>query len=384
MKIAYFSNFLNHHQIHISRELYSLTHGDYYFVEMIPMPESFIKSGYPCYSDEPFVVKAWENNSEYNSAVSLADEADVVIYTPYAFDIVKQRLTTNKISIDVGERWFKQGIKNILSPTLLKMQWFYHTRMNKDVNYKLCSSAFGAGDQYKLHSFKDKCYKWGYFTAVEDWDISSLPTPRNAKKVSLMWCSRFIDWKHPELPILLAQKLKEKGFDFTIDMYGGGVLEESVKTLAKKIGVTNVVNFFGNVQNLEIITAMRKHDIFLFTSDRNEGWGAVANEAMANGCVVVGSHEIGSIPYLIQDLSNGCVFKSKDVNSLFDKVTYLINNPETRKNLAIKAYDTISKQWSPANAARNLMDLLTALLKGKDTPIIEGPCSKALPMIDYA
>ncbi len=33
--------------------------------------------------------------------------------------------------------------------------------------------------------------------------------------------------------------------------------------------------------------------------------GAVANEAMANGCVVVGSHEIGSIPYLIQDLSNG-------------------------------------------------------------------------------
>ena len=167
-------------------------------------------------------------------------------------------------------------------------------------------------------------------------------------------------------------------------MYGGGVLEESVKTLAKKIGVTDVVNFFGNVQNLEIITAMRKHDIFLFTSDRNEGWGAVANEAMANGCVVVGSHEIGSIPYLIQDLSNGCVFKSKDVNSLFDKVTYLINNPETRKNLAIKAYDTISKQWSPANAARNLMDLLTALLKGKDTPIIEGPCSKALPMIDYA
>ncbi len=45
---------------------------------------------------------------------------------------------------------FKQGIKNILSPTLLKMQWFYHTRMNKDVNYKLCSSAFGAGDQYKV------------------------------------------------------------------------------------------------------------------------------------------------------------------------------------------------------------------------------------------
>ena len=92
------------------------------------------------------------------------------------------------------ERWFKQGIKKTFYlPTLLKMQWFYHTRMNKDVNYKLCSSAFGAGDQYKLHSFKDKCYKWGYFTAVEDWDISSLPTPRNAKKVSLMWCSRFID-----------------------------------------------------------------------------------------------------------------------------------------------------------------------------------------------
>ena len=32
---------------------------------------------------------------------------------------------------------------------------------------------------------------------------------------------------------------------------------------------------------------MEKADIFLFTSDRREGWGAVANEAMNSACALV-------------------------------------------------------------------------------------------------
>ena len=32
---------------------------------------------------------------------------------------------------------------------------------------------------------------------------------------------------------------------------------------------------------------MEQADIYLFTSDRNEGWGAVANEAMNSACAMV-------------------------------------------------------------------------------------------------
>ena len=52
--------------------------------------------------------------------------------------------------------------------------------------------------------------------------------------------------------------------------------------------------------NAKILQEMRKHEIFLFTSDRNEGWGAVSNESMSNGCMLVGSDGIGSIPFLVK------------------------------------------------------------------------------------
>lgn len=47
----------------------------------------------------------------------------------------------------------------------------------------------------------------------------------------------------------------------------------------------------------EVRSYMEKADIYLFTSDFNEGWGAVLNESMNSGCAVVASHAIGSVPF---------------------------------------------------------------------------------------
>lgn len=378
MRIAFISNFLNHHQIHLSRELYRLTNGNFCFIETEPMPQKFVATGYPDYSNEAFVVKAWKNSQEYQNALKIVTDSDAVLFTPYAFNIVKARLKTEKLSFDVGERWFKQGLKNILSPTLIKMQWFYHTQMNKKNKYKLCSSAFGYRDQYYLHSYINKCYKWGYFTKVEDLDFQTLSVPRNGKHVTMMWCARFLSWKHPELPIQLAAKLKEKGYSFHIDMYGSGVEYDNSVALANQLRINDVLSFCGNVHNDEILSAMSKHDIFLFTSDRNEGWGAVANEAMSKGCVIVGSDEIGSIPFLVSDGQNGIVFKSQDIFSLTEKVEWLMNHSVERNQMAETAYKTIKEVWSPNHAAKSLVQLIDDLLDNRETSINTGPCSKAV------
>ena len=122
---------------------------------------------------------------------------------------------------------------------------------------------------------------------------------------------------------------------------------------------------------------MREHEIFLFTSDKNEGWGAVANEAMSNGCVLVGSSAIGSVPFLLKDGVNGCIFRSGDIDSLTTKVEWLLNHKEERKQISIKAYNTMNNLWSPKQAAERFLKLAECLSKGMETPFIEGPCSKA-------
>ena len=168
--------------------------------------------------------------------------------------------------------------------------------------------------------------------------------------------------------------------DWLLDMYGEGEQLEATKELAVSLNVEDVVCFHGNVSNDKILEAMRCHDIFLFTSDRHEGWGAVLNEAMSNGCAVVASDEIGAVPFLIEDKKNGLVFKSLNEDMLYKNVKDLIDDVALRKQISVNAYHTMRDVWSPRCAANNLIKLCYNLYNGVDyNPIVIGPCSKATP-----
>ena len=82
-----------------------------------------------------------------------------------------------------------------------------------------------------------------------------------SEKVTIMWCARFLDWKHPELVVQLAHRLKTDGYKVQIDMYGTGVELRSVKALSQDLSVQDMISFKGNVSNDEILKSMRKHDI---------------------------------------------------------------------------------------------------------------------------
>lgn len=380
MKVLFISNFINHHQAPIADEMYQLLNGDFHFVETMPMPNHMSNIGYADLSSKEYVIKAWENPSNLTYVKNLVVNSDVVLFAGgenLSYASIRAKSGDDKLTFDVSERWLKKGWINLLSPRLLKSLWYYYTLFDKKRFYKLCASAFAAGDHYKLHIYKDKCYKWGYFTKVDDLFDNTYPS--QGDRVHILWCARFLNWKHPELPVKLAARLKQRKYEFVIDMYGTGKELEITKNLAKKLGVEDVVNFCGNRPNDEILKEMRRHDIFLFTSDKNEGWGAVLNEAMSNGCAVVGSDEIGSVPFLIEDGVNGLIFKSRNLESLEEKVIYLIDHPEERTKMAQNAYDTMRDVWSPENAAKQLLNLIKAIQSGDESLIPKsGPCSKAL------
>ena len=194
---------------------------------------------------------------------------------------------------------------------------------------------------------------------------------------------------------MMAARLKEKGYNFMLDMYGSGSMFSKALQLTNDLGINDVVNFCGNLPNDKLLLAMREHDIFLLTSDKNEGWGAVANEAMSNGCVLVASHAIGSVPFLIKDRITGMIFQSsrtdrgfgrfrgtvdeEALDSLCEKVEWLWEHPTERKQIALNGYESIKEIWSPSNAAHNLMQLIDDLQNNHDISIKEGPCSKDFP-----
>ena len=123
---------------------------------------------------------------------------------------------------------------------------------------------------------------------------------------------------------------------------------------------------------------MERAGIYLFTSNFQEGWGAVLNEAMNSGCAVVASHAIGSVPYMMENGENGYIYQSDNIDDIYNKVKFLLDNPEEQKRIGENAYKTITQMWNAETAVERFLSLCEEMsLKGKCDLFEKGPCSKA-------
>lgn len=374
MKIVYLSNFFNHHQKPLADELYQATNHQFWFVETQSMPDSFKKTGYTEYK-ESYILRYSDNNKERIDQLIL--DADVVIIGQAAISMIKRRIENGKLFFRVSERRYKSLLRYLKWPVYTFQSFFY----NK--GYLLAASAYASRDYFLSGMKAQRCFKWGYFTELKIYnDIDALIQKKHnleqGGKVTMLWACRLIDWKHPELAVKLAERLKQEGYRFELKIAGRGPLERYLKGMIEKKSLNDCVSLIGPQKQEYLRSLMEKSEIFLATSDQNEGWGTTINESMNSACAVVASHSIGAVPFMIKDGENGLIFKSKDLDSLYVKVKWLFDNPQERKRLGKAAYLTMEKTWSAKVACDNFLQLVEAIRRGDDTHINEGPCSRAI------
>ena len=191
-----------------------------------------------------------------------------------------------------------------------------------------------------------------------------------------------IDWKHPELALETAAYLKERNLDFHMNLIGDGELRQQMQELAKAYGLEDCVTFLGYQTPDAVRGFMEKADIFLFTSDRREGWGAVANEAMNSGCALVADHMIGAVPYLVRQGENGLIYADGKKRQLFYLTERLVTDRIYCRQIGRNACRTITETWNAENAAEQLLKQIRYLLgAGRDgqAPAEIGSCIPCAP-----
>ena len=156
-------------------------------------------------------------------------------------------------------------------------------------------------------------------------------------------------------------------------------MEQKLNKMISDYNLENEVHMLGSMKPEQVREYMDQAQIYLFTSDRYEGWGAVLNESMNSGCVVVASHEIGSVPFLLKDGKNGLIYKDGDEEDLYRKVKFLLDKPNLCRKYGKQAYLTLTDEWNAETAAERFIELAKKILNGYKTPDLfnDGPCSKA-------
>lgn len=380
MTLTFFSNFLNIHQLPFCLEMIKhLGEENFRFVATAKMTQDRLEMGFEDMNNtKPFVIRAYEGGVEYNEAKRLAVESDVAIMGSAPLEYTELRMKTNRLTFQYTERLLRLGWRVFLMPGFYRSTYRQFFRYRKRNQYILCASAFTAPDLEKLGWPRAKCFKWGYFPDVsENVSLSNNKVIRHSDGFSIIWVGRLISLKHPESTITLGKELKAHGYDFTIKILGDGEERKNLQAKIEENNLSENVLLLGSLSHEEVLTEMRKSDIYLFTSDKREGWGAVLNEAMSAGCAVVASDAIGSTPFLIKDGENGYMYRDGDMDDLLQKVCSLIDNPLKRNQFSVEAIKTIGEEWSIENATNNLIKLIHGLQKDGKTPIETGPCSLA-------
>jgi glycosyltransferase involved in cell wall biosynthesis len=380
MKVTFYSNFMNHHQLPLSLALDRLTDSNYTFVATTPVPQERLDMGYHDMNRQyPFVLTTYDSRENAQKAFELALDSDVIITGSAPEVYTKLRIERNRLAFYYSERIFKQGLLYLNTPRMLAGMVKHHTRYNNKPLYMLCASAYTSRDFSLAGAYLNKTFKWGYFPEVKRQDVDSLMARKASNgKVSMLWTARLIELKHPEAAIQLAVRLKRKGYDFELNIIGNGAMEQQLKNMIQEMQLDDCVHMLGAMSPEAVREHMESADIFLFTSDFNEGWGAVLNESMNSGCAVVASHAIGSVPFLIQDGVNGLIYKNGDADSLLEHTERLICDAGLRQQIGRNAYNTLAEQWNAETAAERFLQLSQALLDGKSPDLFsDGPCSRA-------
>ena len=373
MKIVFWSNIYTRHQESLSLALNSLV-DQYVFIAEADRGRSFETLGKEAGHEPSFV---WHAASDNRAKLIrwVRQNADMVILGVPAPDLVRACRKRKLLLFRYSERPFKK------EPTrtgmlLRAIRWRMWNPPRIPI-YLLCAGACVADDYRKIGMFRNRTYKWGYFSEYRRKDtIETLMSEKDPRQI--LWAGRLLSWKHPETALYLAKELAEKGTEFTLKLVGSGPMKEELEILREKLEIEAYVELEDTKSPEELRILMEHSGIFLMTSSREEGWGAVVNEAMSCGCAVIGSSETGSVPYLIQSGENGYIYTYGNADSLLAKTERLLQSPSLQRKMGVEACKTIETEWNAGEAAGRLIALAESLLHERRHREYEsGPCSRA-------
>ena len=377
MRIALFSNFLNHHQLPLCEALVARDDVEFKFVACERISDDRLNMGYADMNKQyHFVVRAYETPDE---AVKIAETYDAVIFGASPLEYLKLRMDKGLLSFRFAERSLKKGTWRRFIPTTRKKIAEGYTNYKDNNLFVLCASAYTSYDLSLCGFLAQKCFKWGYFPSVEKRDIDALINIKRASTTpELLYAGRLLKLKRVMDMVKAVHNLVNQGVDLNFTIIGDGETKSEIADYIAKHSLERYITMLPFMSPEAVREYMDKSNIYIFGSDFNEGWGAVVNEAMNSACALAVSHAVGSAAYLVESGDNGFVYECGNVKDLELKLETLIDDASLREKMGVNAYNTMNEAWSASVASERLVALCQGLLGECEMPeYSSGPCSPA-------
>lgn len=190
----------------------------------------------------------------------------------------------------------------------------------------------------KLGVDRQKIYRYPFSSVAQS---ECLEQPPTIQKKSLLRDSLKIT--EPHAVVVVGQYIHRKGIDVMLHAAGllgssvgiyiiGGNATEEYRLLAEQVGSNNI-HFLQFVPRQQLFLWYQAADVFVLPT-REDIWGLVINEAIANALPVVTTTQCIAGIELIKNRRSGILVPSDNPRQLAQAITEILDHPEKRNKMA--------------------------------------------------
>ena len=195
-------------------------------------------------------------------------------------------------------------------------------------------------------------------TILNGFILQHLPEAQKKQPLSFIQVGQLSQQKRFDVTIRAFAKLRAAYPSATLTIIGQGSEREALQALCQELQITGAVRFLGQIDNREVLAEMAKHQFFVMPSVR-EGFGIVYLEAMACGCITVGTEGEG-ISDVIVSGENGFLVPADTPDAIVAAVQLCISEPQTAEHIAQQGLCSARQLTWQKNAA-SYLQLFSAL-----------------------
>ena len=179
--------------------------------------------------------------------------------------------------------------------------------------------------------------------------IHNLPEGETTRVLSLAQVGNLTRQKRPQITLRAFARLLEAHPEAVLTFIGQGPERDSLEKMSRELGISGSVRFLGQIPNADVLAELAKARFFVLPSVR-EGFGIVYLEAMASGCITIGTEGEG-IADLIVSGENGFLVPPENPNAIVRTVEWCLEHLDEAFDIAERGQkDALELTWEK-NAA---------------------------------
>jgi len=212
----------------------------------------------------------------------------------------------------------------------------------------------------------EKIHKLFYGIDVSSFSASERQ-PNANEPVRVLTVGRLTEKKGIEFAIRAMAAVRQTCPDTVLDIVGEGPLRLRLRELIAELGQSDAVFLHGSKNSNAIREMLGRAQIFMLPSvtaadgDR-EGTPVSLLEAQAAGLPVISTRHAG-IPEIVLDGESGFLVPERDATALAERLSFLIQHPETRSAMGRKGRTSVEAHFSFSKCNEQLLQIYLEALK---------------------